>query len=178
MEHTNSCQYLALAIKSQFPDEYKDINLEHVNMLFSVHELEEAIIPDYTPIDGINKSEKRKQGKAAVDKLLGILGTPDNPIVTLIADLIEEWEDRKTKDARFAKQVDSLDAAIQCKIYDEQGHIDLTNPKAKECQKKEDVLGSGFKTLSDYWIDHRGRTCDYDATFKYLVNNLLCSKKQ
>lgn len=177
MEHTNSCQYLAMAIKSQYPEEYKNVNLERVIMMFTVHDMEEAIIPDFTPMDKVTKEQKRKMGKAAVEKLLAMLGDPkENPIVKMIADLINEYNAGETVDARFAKQVDSLDSGLQCKMYDEKGQMDLTTEKGKLVEKFHKVYEKGFSKLSDAWICDHIQWHNYDTVFTEIANKVIDQK--
>jgi putative hydrolase of HD superfamily len=159
-EHSHGAQMLAYAVWENFKDEYPDVDIGRVISMLAFHEIEEIIIPDYTPLDKIPKAERRRQGKEAVDKVAGVLPESD-----FMRGLIEECEEARTPDARFAKMVDSLEAGLQCQIYDERGEIDLSNPEAREALKSHDIKGRGHDCLSDSWLANCCENYGYDENF-------------
>ena len=110
-EHIYSVQMLALAMHSEFKYE---INLRKTITMIAVHELEEILIGDLTCFQ-VSKEEKAKMGHEAVEKVLKNLSNKDE-----IKNLILEFDERKTNEAKFAYYCDKLECDLQCKLYDEE----------------------------------------------------------
>jgi len=170
-DHSNSAAWLAFAIKSEYPKEYKDIDMFRVVAMLNFHELDEAVIPDFTPFSDISKEEKRKLSKDAVERTASVL-TAGN----LLIELIEEFENKSTTAGKFAKQVDSLDAGMQCKIYEEQGLINLTSPIAQKMLKVHNVAKRGHESLADSWLEYCAQEYNYDPVFKSIANQLQVTR--
>lgn len=117
-EHIYGTQMLAIAMKSEY--EY-DIDIYKVIMMLAVHELEEIYIGDLTSFQ-ITKQEKMKIGTEAVKKVLSNL---TNKLE--IENLILEYEKRETKEAQFAYYCDKLECDLQCRLYDLEKTVDVTN---------------------------------------------------
>ena len=83
--------------------------------MLAVHELEETIIGVLTYLD-INSDKKKIIGHKAVEEILSELLNGEQ-----IKDLIFEFDERKTKEAKFAYHCDKLECDLQCKLYDEAG---------------------------------------------------------
>lgn len=75
--------------------------------MLAIHELEEIIIGDITPFDGVSEKEKIAMGRKAVANVLEGLSTKDEYIA-----LTEEFNARKTADAKFAHLCDKLEFDI------------------------------------------------------------------
>jgi len=73
---------------------------------------EDIKIGDMTPFDGITREEKRLMGKKAVEDTLAILKQGAK-----YQDYIEEFEQRITKEAKFAYLCDKMDSDLQAKKY-------------------------------------------------------------
>jgi putative hydrolase of HD superfamily len=78
-----------------------------------LHDIAEAIVGDITPHDGVSADEKRRREDAAAAALLG-----DAPE---LLRLFRDYAERRTPDARFVRQLDKLDMALQAGIYAEEG---------------------------------------------------------
>lgn len=89
-----------------------DIDIYKVIMMLAVHELEETVIGDLTHFE-ISKEEKERIGHEAVENILSTLLAKDE-----IKSLIYEFDERKTKEAKFAYHCDKLECNLQCKIYE------------------------------------------------------------
>ena len=61
---------------------------------------------------------------------------------------------------------------MQCKVFEEQGLIDLSCPKAQEMLRKHDVRGRGHDRLSDSWLAYCVEAYNYDDIFKNVANQL------
>lgn len=117
-EHIYGTCILAIAIDSEFD---LNIDLYKVVMMLVLHEIEEVKIGDITPFDNVTKEEKRKIGKQAVQEVFGDL-TKKNEYI----QLIEEFENLETKESKFAKMCDKLEADIQVKLYCEEKSLDIS----------------------------------------------------
>ena len=175
-EHIYGTCILAISIDSEFK---LDIDLYKVIIMLVLHEIEEVKIGDLTPFDKVTKEEKRKLGKQAVEEVLNTL----NKKVQYI-ELIDEFENMKTKESIFAKMCDKLEADIQCKLYCEENCIDINKKQNEHLLKDERIqklLKSGEKTVSDLYIEN-DRHIYTEKVFENIAdyvkkNKLLKSKR-
>ncbi|HAN09813.1 MAG TPA: phosphodiesterase [Clostridiales bacterium] len=77
-----------------------------------VHELGEIHVGDFTPVDNVSDEEKHKLEYDAVKKVLKDCEWEDEYF-----RLWEEFEDCKTKEAVFVKELDSLEFLMQAACY-------------------------------------------------------------
>ena len=149
-EHIYGTCILAISIDSEF-----DLNIDIYKavMMLVLHEIEEVKIGDLTPLDKVTKEEKRKMGKQAVQEVLNSLNKKADYI-----ELIEEFEEMKTKESIFAKMCDKLETDIQCKLYCEDNCIDIYKKENEHLlegnQRIERLLANGEKTLADFFIEN------------------------
>ena len=162
-EHIFGVQMLALAIHS----EYKcDIDIMKVMYMLAIHELEEIYIGDLTQFE-ISKEEKKKIGQEAVAKVLNGLNNKNK-----IKEIIDEFEDRKTNEARFAYFCDKLECDLQCKLYDEENCVDLNDQKENNTIENDNVkklLNEG-KSWSEMWLSFGQMSYNYDEEFLKISN--------
>ena len=148
-EHIYGTCILAIAMDSEF-----DLNIDiyKVVMMLVLHEIEEVKIGDLTPFDKITKEEKRQIGKQAVEEVLGSLSKGINYI-----ELIEEFEKEESKESRFARMCDKLEADIQAKIYCEEKSIEMYDDKNAHLLQDERIKGlleKGAKSVADLYIEY------------------------
>ena len=162
-EHIYGVQMLALAIYSEY--QY-DIDIRKVIMMLAVHELEEIKIGDLTHFQ-ISKEEKNIIGHKAVEEILSGLIIKDQ-----IKALIEEFDERKTKEALFAHCCDKLECDLQAKLYDEEGCVDLNHQEGNETYNNEKVqeLLKKEKTWSGMWLSYGQCKYEYDENFTSISN--------
>ena len=172
-EHIYGTCMLAIAIDSEYDF---NIDLMKVIKILVIHELEEIEIKDFTPFDKITNKEKRKIGKVAVEDVLKDLTKKEELI-----ELIEEFENMKTKESIFAKMCDKLESDIQCKLYCEEHCLDVNKSENKpilEDERIQNLIEDGSKTISDFFVEnHKKEILDQDQIFKeiadYIKNNTL-----
>lgn len=169
-EHIFGTQMLAVAMQSEFG---YDVNLEKVILMLAIHETEETIIGDLTQFQ-ISRAEKEKIGHEAVVKIFKDLANGET-----LKNLIFEFDQQKSKEARFAFWCDKLEADIQCKLYDEKGLVDLTkqqNNKTAQDETVKNLLDQG-KTWSQMWMEFGQSKYGYDKNFlsvsNYAKNNKI-----
>ena len=168
-EHIYGVQMLAIAMKS----EYKySINLERVILMLAIHELGEIIIGDYTPFE-ITKEEKHKIECEAVQKVLGSLIDKET-----LYNLFLDFDNQISNEAKFAFMCDKLECDIQCRIYDEDGCVDIETQRSSnpvEDAKVQKQLQTG-KSWSELWITNDQEAYNYDKNFKAVSNYILTHK--
>ncbi len=104
--HSFGVALLALLFAPQY------LNKEKCLKLALIHDLQEALVGDITPFDGVSKEEKALKEQQAIEKISQILGFEE------LKNLFAEYEENKTKEARFIKDMDRLDAVLEAKYYD------------------------------------------------------------
>lgn len=160
-EHIYGVQMLALAMKSQY--QY-DIDISKVIKMLAVHELEEIFIGDLTLFQ-ISKEEKDILGHEAVSKVLKDLIDRQE-----IKSLIMEFDERKTREAKFAYQCDKLECDLQSRVYDTNAEVPLDaesqiNNSAYLNEDVQDLLAKG-KSFSQMWMQFGRNRYPYDENFK------------
>ena len=164
-DHIYGTQMLAIAIYYQFN---YNLDLKRILYMLAIHELEEIVIGDLAFFQ-ISSKEKQLEGTKACETILkDIIGKEE------IMSLINEFNKKETKEAKFAYHCDKLEADIQVKLYDKEGCFDISNqpnnpiysnPRIKELLEKE-------KGLSGAWIEYdRDKYLD-DPVFIEIINYL------
>ena len=167
-EHIYSTLMLAISMYSEF--NYK-LDLSKVLYMLAVHELEEIFIGDLTMFQ-IDREEKKKMGHEAVSKILSGLKKKDE-----IMNLVLEFDERETEEAKFAYLCDKLDADILARIYDLENPVDLNNQDNNDTYKDSRVqeLLSEDNSFSRMWLLFGQKTYPYDENFlrvsNYALNN-------
>lgn len=162
-EHIYGVQMLALAMNSEF---HYDINIMKVLYMLAVHELEEIYIGDLTLFQ-ISSSQKKLLGHEAVSKVLGNLIKNEE-----IQEIIEEFDARITKEAKFAYHCDKLECDLQSKIYDERNLVDLNDQQDNKTfydERVQKFLKEG-KSFSDMWLLFGQSLYSYDENFTAVSN--------
>ena len=164
-EHIYGVQMLALAMNSEF---HYDINIMKVLYMLAVHELEEIYIGDLTLFQ-ISSSQKKLLGHEAVSKVLGNLIKKEE-----IQEIIEEFDARITKEAKFAYHCDKLECDIQMKLYDQEGCFDLKNQPNNPIINNPSVrkVLDSEKSISNAWIEFDRSKYEDDKNFIEIIEYL------
>ena len=118
-EHIYGTQQLAMAIFSEFT---LKIDIFKVVTMLSLHETEEINIGDKTPFDGVSEQEKLEMGKKAVAKTFSVLDKKD-----MFTQLVDEFNERRTPEAKFAYFCDKMECDLQAKKYSDDGRCSFEN---------------------------------------------------
>ncbi|MBO5179985.1 MAG: HD domain-containing protein [Clostridia bacterium] len=168
-EHVYGTCMLAIAMASEF--DY-NIDIKKVVMMMAIHELEETVIPDITPFDGISEEEKMRMGHEAIVQIL----TPLASASTLIS-LIMEFDSRTTAEARFAYQCDKLECDLMSIMYDRQETVpfkDATD-RVTTSSKLMDMYENGeAKTMADFFYLHDKEK--YDQNFMTVLDEMYMNE--
>lgn len=164
-EHIYGVQMLALSIYYQFG--YK-LDIMKVIYMLAVHELEEIEIGDLAFFE-ITNEEKLFKGKEATQYILkDFLGKDE------ISALLDEYNEKKTEEAKFAYRCDKLECDIQMKLYDQEGCFDLNdqpnNPIINNPSVRK-VLDSE-KNISNAWIEFDRSKYEDDKNFIEIIEYL------
>lgn len=160
---------LAIVMKSEFN---YDIDIMKVIFMLAIHEIGEAIIGDITQFQ-ISKKEKEKIEHDAVHAILASLVDGNT-----IEKLFLEFDEHKTKEALFAYQCDKLECDIQCKLYDEEGCVDLSkqeNNKTFNDARVQELLKDDA-SWSKMWLKFGQQNYPYDDNFRSVSNYVLNNK--
>lgn len=165
-EHIYGCLMLAIAIDS----EYKlNLDMYKVLKMISLHELEETIMKDYTVRDNITKEEKIKRGKECVIKATEGMIKQDE-----IVRLLDEFNERLTKESIFCYHIDKIECDFQAKIYDLKGQIKMENmlEDLKYYGEEGTIIKTKVNVASDVWIECDKKIYRGDKIFESLINDI------
>lgn len=165
-EHIYGCLMLAIAIDS----EYKlNLDMYKVLKMISLHELEETIMKDYTVRDNITKEEKIKRGKECVIKATEGMIKQDE-----IVRLLDEFNERLTKESIFCYHIDKIECDFQAKIYDLKGQIKMENmlEDIKYYGEEGTIIKTKVNVASDVWIECDKKIYMGDKIFESLINDI------
>ena len=166
-EHIYGCLMLSIAVDSEY-----DLNIDMYKVLkmLTIHELDEVLKPDFTLRSGITNEEKIKIGVESVNIVASTLSSRDELI-----SLVNEFNEGKTKEAKFCYLIDKMECDMQAKVYDLNGNFLIE--KAKEdlvyYGSSAKKIEKNAKTASDYWILYDKPKFKNDKIFKLLCDELL-----
>ena len=149
-EHIYGTCILAIALDSEFE---LGLDLSKVIFMLVLHELEEVIIGDLTPFDTTSAAEKKLIGKEAVINVLSPLTKKEKYL-----DLLHEFEEEPTPEAKFARMCDKLECDIQVKLYCEDSKVDLFADSNKYLAERPEIqsriISEKSKNLADLFIEN------------------------
>lgn len=160
-EHVFGVQMLAIAINSEYN---YDIDITKVIYMLAIHEIGETIIGDLTRFQ-ISEEEKKKIEHDAVGKVLEPLKDKE-----YIKNLFIEFDEGKTKEAKFAYQCDKLECDLQSKLYDQENCVNLKdqeNNSTKDHPLVKKLLDEG-NSWSSMWLKFSQESYPYDENFKSI----------
>lgn len=162
-EHIYGVQMLAICMWSEY---HYEIDIKKTLAMLALHELEEIVIGDITQFDE-KTNIKQHAGHLAVEKILKPLCNGKT-----IEELIFEFDERKSPEARFAFQCDKLECDLQCKLYDEENCVDLKNQKGNIALRDGNVqkLMKTGKSWSEMWLLFSQHRYNYDKNFLAVSN--------
>ena len=165
-EHIYGTQMLAIAIYSEYKYE---IDIKKVIIMLALHELEEIKIGDLTSFQ-ITKKEKKKIGKKAVEDIIKNLNIKED-----IDKIIDEFDERITKEALFAHHIDKLECALQCKLYDEEKCVDLNNQEGNTTYNNKEIQEylKTEESWSKMWLNFNKKRYNYDENFISILDYAL-----
>ena len=117
-DHSFGVALLAMLLaETHFPE----LDAGKVIRLALLHDFGEIYAGDITPFDGIDRAEKVRREQAGVAQVLAKLPQGERYLA-----LWEEYEGQHSPEARFVRQIDRLEMALQASVYECQGLGDLS----------------------------------------------------
>ena len=144
-----------------------------------LHEIGEVIIGDITPADNVSPEEKFKSEHEAIEKIVGDLEIKDD-----IISLLYEFDEHKTKEAKFAYLCDKFDAIAQAKVYEDMGAFPRflnrdgsiskkqKNNRAFKLPRIHKFISKGYKTVFDIWYENDKTKFQDDEVFSEMLKYL------
>ncbi len=117
-EHSFCVALLALILADESSVE---LNTAQVIRMALIHDLGEIYAGDFTPEDNIGRDEKYQLEKQSVLKVFEKL-----PHGLKWISLWEEYEQGKSAESQFVRQIDRLEMALQASVYEHQNSTDLS----------------------------------------------------
>jgi putative hydrolases of HD superfamily len=117
-DHIFGVAILAMLLaETHFPE----LDAGKVIRLALLHDFGEIYAGDITPFDGIDRAEKIRREQAGVAQVLAKLPQGERYLA-----LWKEYEGQHSPEARFVRQIDRLEMALQASVYEGQGLGDLS----------------------------------------------------
>ncbi len=148
-------------------DEHKTkIDLDKVLRMLLVHDIPEAAMPDITPYDGISEEDKNKMEEIAMQETLGLLENGQEWIA-----LLNEFNAKKTEEAKFAFYCDKFSGDFQSKVYQDTGcHQELNDAPMVNHPKIQEAINDGAKTVFEVWKHQDEKHFEDTDSFKNLLD--------
>ena len=139
-----------------------------------IHEIGEVKIDDITPFDGITLEQKAEIEHEAMKDVIGDLIKKEE-----FYNLLLEFDEHETKEAKFAYLCDKLEADIQAKVYQDMGFQhgldDQKNNVVFKSERIKKMLDDGAQTAFDIWYEWDKSKYDdepaFSKTLRYIKNN-------
>lgn len=116
-DHTFAVALFGMMIaKKHFPK----LDMSKVVKMSLVHELGEIEDGDLTPLDKVSKEKRHANEKAGIEKIF--VNFPEGKEYL---ELWLEFEENRSAEAKFVKQIDQLEKAMQAAVYSKQYNKNL-----------------------------------------------------
>ncbi|ROT71185.1 hypothetical protein C7M84_010517 [Penaeus vannamei] len=104
-----------MAMMSFLLDEEDNVNRDRVMRISLVHDMAESIVGDLTPHCGVSNEEKHEREVAAMEHFSKLVGEKAG---NEMFNLFLEYEEQKTNEAIFVKDLDKFDMILQAFEYE------------------------------------------------------------
>ncbi|XP_060565201.1 5'-deoxynucleotidase HDDC2-like [Ruditapes philippinarum] len=105
-----------MAMMSFLVEPSSGLSKERCIKLSLVHDLAESIVGDIAPADGVDKDDKYKREKTAMSHISTLVS---EEIGSELMSLWLEYEEEKTAEAKFVKDLDKFDMIFQAYEYEQ-----------------------------------------------------------
>ena len=178
-EHVYGTQMLAIAIYSEFNEEYKDLDIMKVLYMIAIHEVGECIIGDQTQFD-IPKKLKKEIELDAIKAVFSSLSIGD-----YLTELYLEFEgidingnevSEESKERDYAKNCDHLECDLQSKVYDQDGLIDVFHQEGNNAASHKlvkELLEKHNNSFSKMWLEYGQIVYNYDESFMSISKHAM-----
>ena len=171
-EHVYGTLMLAQVIMDQY-----DLKLDRAKVyeILMNHEIEEILMPDYSIRAKITRREKIAQGKKSVNQATRMLNRQKE-----IENLLDEFNERETPEAKFCYLIDKMECDFQAKIYDLRGSMSYQRMYDDSLRygSKKDSIRKESKTASDFWLEYDKSIFANEPIFEELLNEIKLLTKE
>lgn len=155
-----------------------DIDINRISAMLALHETEEVIMGDLTDFD-CDINHKISYGKKCRNDMFDKLSNSD-----YFKELIDEFDNRETKEAKFAYLCDKLEYLLQVKVYEERGMYNFNDIPKNVVTNSESVINiinNGASSVFDVHYEYdKNKFSDNDIFYGILEdaknNKILCQK--
>jgi len=117
-EHSFGVALLALLLVDTYS---LNVDKTKVIQMALIHDLGEVYAGDFTPADRVDRQQKYHLERNSITQILDKL-----PHGSYWIDLWEEYEQGKSSEAQFVRQIDQLEMVLQASVYEHQGLTNLS----------------------------------------------------
>lgn len=110
------------------------MNRSRVLELALIHDLAEVVTGDLTPLDGVPQDQKERSELEALHELVGGL-----PSTTEVISSLREYQEQVSPEARWVKNIDKLEMALQSRIYESEHGCDLSEFRESAAKYLQDL---------------------------------------
>lgn len=162
-EHVYGCCMLATAVLAT---KKFDLDIGKIFSMIAVHEMEEILIFDITPYDDIaSVQSKKEKGKIAVEEIFDGYEQKD-----YFLNLIKEFEEQTTEEAKFVRQIDKLETDLQAYLYEGHYNFEKSDPNILQDERIKKFKADGHTCVSQFFLQHDKVL--YEEPFKSLAKYL------
>lgn len=161
-EHIYGTLMLAISICA---NTNQDVDLYKVALMLALHEIEEIVNGDVTMFDTKRLATKQEDGKRAVEKVFENCVNKQQ-----FLSIIAEFEECKTKEAKFAKACDKFEADLQAYLYRNNFNYDKVSKDIYSNNKIQEYLSKGITQTHKMFIESDKQ--HYYGIFSSLANDL------
>ena len=166
-EHTFGCMILSIALYSELG---LKIDLGKVLEMLAIHELEEIVIGDITPLDKIKKEDLIRQAILAVEDMVKDLKHNKE-----LLKLTDDFNNKNSEEAKFAHAIDKLECVLEFKKYQDLGQVSVDNvtDEMLENEKLKEYIDTGKYDLADiFFLFHIDAYKSFGIDEDYWFNHL------
>lgn len=139
--HVLDLLLIARLLEKYLPE---NLNFELIRDYILFHDLPEAITGDITKFEGVSSKEREKVTKIAIDCL-------DDEFHEVInfKQLIFEYENRETIEAKVVHMIDKIQSAIPFMKYQSEGRLNIDDPRIDSNLRKHPFIVEQVKKGAD-----------------------------
>ncbi|ODV79417.1 uncharacterized protein CANTADRAFT_52065 [Suhomyces tanzawaensis NRRL Y-17324] len=97
-----------------------DINIDQCAKIALVHDIAESLVGDITPFGGVSKKEKHRRELESIEFLASIIRPYNKKFSHEIMELWLDYEEIRTVEARYVKDVDKFELIQQAWEYEQE----------------------------------------------------------
>lgn len=171
-EHIYGTLMLAQVIIDQYD---LDLDRAKVYEILMNHETEEILMPDYSIRANITREEKLAQGKKSVCQATRMLKHKKE-----VKELLDEFNARETREAKFCYLIDKMECDFQAKMYDLRGSMSYRRmyKDSNRYGSRKDEIRKASKKASDFWLEYDRPKFANEPIFEELLDKIKSLTKE